>query len=302
MNGTIVVKSNHVIEASYRLSLSEQRLVLMCVQQIKKDRSIAISDRFEIAAHDFADMFEISPKRAYTELQEVADRLYDRSVTVHNPDPENPRIATTKTRWISSVDYIPGEGRIAITFAAKMIPYIAMLEGGFTRYSLEYIAGMNSVYGIRFYEFFKCWLFGASKNTKEISMIDLKDKLELSGKYPSIKDFKLNVLDKAIDDINEHSDLYAKYENKKTGRKITHFVFEFGLKVKEKASEPTKKGALLAETVVNAEPAPANNRAEMERALEDLLGMQNLAKMAGKPLAEMATPHQMEKYRQYKLI
>jgi hypothetical protein len=49
------------------------------------------------------------------------------------------------------------------------------------------------------------------------------------------------------------------------------------------------------------EEAP-NNEAEIRAAIEDLLGMQNLAKMEDKPLAEMATPQQMEKYRKYRLI
>ena len=236
----LVVKSNQVIEASYKLTLSEQRLILMCVEQIKKGQTVSVSDRFEISASDFADRFGISADRAYSELQSVSDKLYERSVTVHNPDPEDPRIATTRTRWISSIDYMPGEGCLAITFAVRMIPYIAMLEPGFTRYSLQYVANMVSVYGIRFYEFFKCWLFGNTRNTKKISLDELKDKLELTGKYPSIKDFKLKVLDKAMEDINGCSDLGAKYKTLKTGRKITHIEFEFWLK-EDKKPEPKKK-------------------------------------------------------------
>lgn len=235
MSKKLVVKSNRIIEASYKLTLSEQRLILMCVEQIKKGQAVSITDRFEIAAADFADRFDISTNRAYSELQSIADRLYERSVTVHNPDPEDPRIATTKTRWISSIDYIPGEGCLAITFAVKMIPYIAMLEPGFTRYSLQHVANMVSVYGIRFYEFFKCWLFGSTRGTKKISLDDLKDTLELTGKYPSIKDFKLKVLDKAMQDINECSDLGAKYKTLKTGRKITHIEFEFWVRKKPPA-------------------------------------------------------------------
>lgn len=245
MVGKLVVKSNHVIEASYKLTLSEQRLILMCVEQIKKGQAVSVSDRFEISASDFADKFEISADRAYSELQSVADKLYERSVTVHNPDPEDPRIATTKTRWISSIDYIPGEGCVVITFAARMIPYITMLEPGFTRYSLQYVANMVSVYGIRFYEFFKCWMFGDNRNTKIISLDELKGKLELTGKYPSIKDFKLKVLDKAMEDINKCSDLGAEYTTSKTGRKITHIKFEFWLKEKQKPELQQKKAGLV---------------------------------------------------------
>lgn len=242
MSKQLVVKSNYAIEASYKLTLNEQRLILLCVEQVKKGRAVGVSDRFEITASNFADLFEISADRAYSELMEVADKLYERSVTVHQPDPDNPRIATTKTRWISGIDYIPGEGCIAIRFAAQMIPYISMLEGGFTRYNLQYIAKMKSVYGIRFYEFFKCWLFGSSRNTKKISLDELKSTLELGGKYPAIKDFKLHVLDKAMRDINKCSDLRAKYTTIKTGRKVTHFEFEFWVR-EQKKTEPTGSSA-----------------------------------------------------------
>ena len=52
---------------------------------------------------DFADMFEISADRAYSELIEVAEKLYERSVTVHRPDPDDPRIATTKNHTIKTI-------------------------------------------------------------------------------------------------------------------------------------------------------------------------------------------------------
>ncbi|WP_299076231.1 RepB family plasmid replication initiator protein [uncultured Paraglaciecola sp.] len=226
MSKELVVKSNYVIEASYKLTLNEQRLILLCVRQIKKGQKIDADSKFDISAADFADMFEISVDRAYSELQTVSDKLYDRSVTIQQPDPDSPNITATKTRWISAIDYIPKEGRISIYFASKMVPYISMLEGGFTRYNLINIAGMVSIYGVRFYEFFKCWQFSNS-NTKKIELNALKEKLELTGKYSSIKDFKLKVLDKAMTDINKHSDLIASYKTIKTGRKITHVTFDF---------------------------------------------------------------------------
>ena len=227
MSNELVVKSNHVIEASYKLTLNEQRLILLCVRQIKKGQKITADSRFDISAADFADMFEISADRAYSELQAVTDKLYERSVTIQQPDPERPNVAATKTRWVSAIDYMPNEGRVSIYFAVRMVPYISMLEGGFTRYNLQNISGMSSVYGIRFYEFFKSWSFGGVYNTKKIALEELKEKLELTGKYSSIKDFKLYVLDKAIDDINKHSDLIATYKTIKTGRKITHLEFGF---------------------------------------------------------------------------
>ena len=307
----LIVKSNHVIEASYRLTLQEQRVVLMCIAQIKKGHKVDSTTPFVITASDFSDMFSVSLTGAYSELKTVADRLFERAITVYQPDPDEPKLEFTKTRWITAIDYIPSAGKVRVYFSHKLIPYISMLEGGFTRYNMEYIAKMNSVYGIRFYELMKSWLFGEPRKTKTVEIDEIKELLALKDEkgnyqYPSIKDFKLRVLDKAMEDINTHSDLNASYEDNKTGRKITHFTFTFGLKIKEQGAvqEPAKpkpepEEAPKAARTRKEEP---NNQDEIRAAINDLLAMQNMAKMAGKPLAEMATPKQMETYRKYKLI
>ena len=306
-----VYKSNHVIEASYRLTLSEQRLVLMCIQRIKKGQVVTAETPFEITAANFSDMFSVTIDRAYVALQEVADKLYDRSITIHQPDPSRPALSKTTTRWISQKDYFDKEGRVCIYFSPKVIKYISLLEGNFTRYNLEHIAGMTSVYGIRFYELMRSWLFGEPRKTKTVEINEIKELLALKDEngnyqYPSIKDFKLRVLDKAMDDINGHSDLTASYEDKKTGRKITHFTFTFGLKVKDqgKAKEPEqpKTEDQKAPKQPRKRKESIDNKEEIKATINDLLAMQNMAKMAGKPLAEMATPQQMEKYQKYNLI
>lgn len=267
MSKELVVKSNHIMEASYRLTLSEQRLILLCVRQIKKGQSVDKSDSFEVSATDFADMFEISLDRAYSELQAVADRLYERSVTVQQPDPENPRIAATKTRWVSAISYIPSEGRVALSFASKMLPYISMLESGFTRYNLEHIADMSSVYGIRFYEFFKCWLFGSSSGQKRISLEELKDKLDLTDKYPSIKDFKLKVLDRGMSDINQYSDLKASYKTIRTGRKITHVEFSFALREQPAAKAGREKNGVVDDETIRQQARPGETWEQVRQRL-----------------------------------
>ena len=71
---------------------------------------------------------------------------------------------------------------------------------------------------------------------------ELKETLELTGKYSSIRDFKLKVLDKAMTDINTSSDLGAKYKAVKTGRKITHIEFNFWVKDKKQARQQSKEG------------------------------------------------------------
>jgi plasmid replication initiation protein len=238
MKNGMVVKANKVVEASYRLSLNEQRLILNCIRQIKKGQEITPQTKFIIPALEFGDMYNIPSKHVYAELQKAAERLHERFVTIANPDPDDPSVAYTRTHWISSIDYKPQEGQLVLRFAYRIIPYIAMLESEFTRYNLEAVADMESIYGIRFYELFKCWMYSRTGGEKEIALEELKSILELKGCYASIKDFKLRVIEPAMRDINNHSDLQASYTQRKQGRRVSHLIFSFNYKPDQ---QPPKK-------------------------------------------------------------
>lgn len=268
-----IVKSNHVIEASYRLSLNEQRLILLCIQQIKRGQAITPTTGFNILAKDLIDAFGVSSKNAYSDLKEVADILFNRFLTIYKPDPEEPKLESTRTRWITAIDYIPTEGRLKLYFAPKVIPYISLLESGFTRYNLEYIAPMTSVYGVRFYELFKCWLMGDKSKVKSISLDELKGLLDVKAQYPSIKDFKFYVLDRGLEDVNQHTDLLVSYENTRTGRKITGLDFTISVKQKQpKTAEPKPSKATKPESPKTSEflsLEETKSRLEGARALAD---------------------------------
>ena len=275
MNSVTVVKSNDIIDASYRLTLNEQRLVLMCIAQIKKGQSITHDNKFLVSADEYAETFKLPLNNAYKELQIVADRLYERSATINKPDPENPEITHLKTRWINSIAYLSGKGELILSFSPDMIPYISMLEGRFTRYSIHSITGMTSIYGMRFYELMKKWMTesGNGASHKEVSIDELKNILDLKGKYKAIKDFKVKVLQPAIKDINLCSDLRASYTQRKTGRRVTHLIFHFQLdeqlkmSLKSRESTPKKltnayveKHALPGETYAQAKQRLSQTR------------------------------------------
>jgi plasmid replication initiation protein len=252
----VVAKSNKVIESSYRLTLNEQRFVLACIAKIKKGRAVSVEDRFEVSAAEFATVFDMTVDQAYRELQEVAERLYARSVTIQNPDPNDPRITHMKTRWISSIAYIPQHGALVLRFAKDIIPFISLLEGSFKPYLLESVAGMSSIYGIRFYELLMQW---ESKGEREIALDELKRMLELEGQYAAIKDFKLRVLEPAMRDINEHSDLEASYTQRKAGRVVTHLIFKF----QPKAGKRDKKAVVkITKAEIERQARPGESYAE----------------------------------------
>ena len=266
MNELTVVKSNDLIDASYRLTLNEQRLVLMCIGEIKRSQLVTDHSKFRVSAAAFAEAFSLPLKTAYKELQQVAEKLYERSINIKNPFPDDPKITHIKTRWVSSITYLTGNGEIILCFAQDVIPYISMLEGRFTRYSLHAITGMKSTYGMRFYELIRKWMSASYElqYTKEISLDDLKERLELTDKYKAIKDFKLKVLEPAMKDINTYSDIKARYTQQKTGRRVSHLIFYFKPNDQLKLQLPTGPAKKITKAYIekNAYPGETYEQAK----------------------------------------
>lgn len=309
-----IVKSNHIIKAAYRLSLNEQRLILLCIEQIRKGQAVSKQDVFTVTAAEITEAFSISIDRAYTVLQEVADRLYERSLLIYQEDSETSQ-NYTKTRWISAIDYIRSESKIRLYFAPKVIPYISLLESGFTRYNLEYIAPMTSAYGIRFYELLKFWLMGNSEKVKNIDLDELKELLGIEGLYSSIKDFKVYVIDRGLVDVNEHTDLNVSYANKKTGRKVTGLEFTITQKWSKPANSQlgTHKEALSLPIVTSkpdAKPTPITSKAEdkasplysLEETRSRLKGAKDLANAVGATIETYLTEKDRSSIAHYKLV
>ena len=235
VNNLAVYKSNAVVNAAYQLTLNEQRVVLASIGLVDPRKELLDTDRFELSAKDFAVMFEVSEKNAYKALIEVTERLFNRYVTIDRPFSDKPHITRLKTRWISSICYMDTEGKVALRFAPDLIPYLSQLKGSFTRYELKHIGNMTSVYGIRLYELLMQW---KSTGKREIEIDWLKRQFEIE--YPAMCDLKKRVIDPAVKDINEHSNFSVEWEQRKTGRKVTHLIFTFEEK---KQPEPEAKPA-----------------------------------------------------------
>ncbi len=235
----LVAKSNKLIEASYRLDLVEQRIILFAITEARKTgKGLNATDFVTIAAKDYAEHFGADEKSAYAQLKKAAETLFSRHVVIRDIHPETGQERVTKVRWLSAASYIDGAGAIQLQFAGAMVPYITRLEAEFTRYKLEKIAGMSSAYAIRLYELLIQW---GSIGQREIELEWLKKTLMADKDYPRLFDFKKRVIDVALAQINQYSDLNASYSQRKTGRTVTHFTFTFSPKEEAKRDRPKKK-------------------------------------------------------------
>ena len=229
LNKNHVVKSNQVIEASYQLSAVEQRIVLAAISRIPKNQPITDDELYPVSVDELKQL-GVHEKTAYRDLKEGITRLYERSINLSIDD------KSIKMRWVQEIQFLDSQSVIGIRFSKPILPFISNLSREFTKYALSDIAGINSGYGIRIYELLVQY---RQIGKREISVESLRTMLELGKKYPLFADFKKRVIDTAIDQINEYSPLKVTYEQKKTGRKVTHIIFSF--KEKSKSITHTSK-------------------------------------------------------------
>ncbi|ENV48958.1 hypothetical protein P255_02676 [Acinetobacter brisouii CIP 110357] len=225
----VIYKDNNLIEASYALSLSEQRLILIAIIAARDiEQDLTADTMLTIHASEYMKHFNLERQSAYEALQAACDNLFERKLTYKAIDPQTGKLAVYKSRWVSKVGYVKEAACAQLVFAPDILQLFVKLEEKFTRYELKQISQLSSVYAIRLYELLIRW---RGKGKLYISVSQLREKLGLlENEYQVMGDFKKRVLTVAIDQINKFTDIDVSYTQKKEGRTITHIEFSFDLK------------------------------------------------------------------------
>ena len=227
-----IKKSNALVEAGYRLTLGEHRVILAC---IAKSQTQTLDDQtlYEVDALSVVDLVGVTRQTAYEELKDAADRLFNRQITVpYDQAGETPAIR--RFRWVQQIEYVETLGLVRFQFTSALIPYLSELKERFTVYPINDVVKMTSIHAIRLYELLVQW---RSTGKREIEIAWLKKTFQIADSYKSISDLKRWVIAPAIEQINLHSPINVDWKQKKTGRSVTHLVFEFSPKnpLKQKA-------------------------------------------------------------------
>lgn len=215
MEHKIIRKSNFLIEASYRLSLIEQRIVLFLASMIKlEDQEFK---PYPLSIKDFADFLGIKNKNNYSQLKNATKKLLDRSFSIKRPG------STLQTNWVSSVEYLDGKGLVELSFDPKLKPYLLQLKERFTSYKLKEVIQLKSAFSIRFYELLK-QVEKLQERTFEIE--DLRAKLGIKPtQYKLYSNLKARVILVAQKELAEKTDISFEFEELKTGRSVTKLRF-----------------------------------------------------------------------------
>lgn len=212
-------------------------------------------------------------------LKEVCKHLIQRSVVIEGENGERIYYAL-----FGRIRYQPRDG-LRIKFNDDMRPLILdILESGYsyTKVSMKQIFQLSSAYAMRLLELMLQYrgMMRDKKIVRQMALDELRFRLDVQeGTYPAIKDFKRRVLDAPIREINEKTQYRISYENVKTGRKVTGFIFTMDCSNVVPESEvqddvalemmPSKKdGHGLSEMAINKLTTLCGSNAEFKRRME----------------------------------
>ena len=229
-----VVLHNNLVEARYRLTLQEKRVVLWLASQVTpfdedfKEHSLSIKD--------FSELTNTQGENLYTRLQSVTRRLMQRIITIR-PIGEKRLI---QVAWLGAADYKIDKGIISLSFHPHLKPFFLQLKRNFTKINIVDIMGLQSIYSIRIYELLKQKEY---VGMRIITIDEIRDYCGISKeKYKQINDLRRKVLEVAKIDINEKTDIEITYTMIKEGRKYVSVSFDIkNKKTIKKFSETLKK-------------------------------------------------------------
>lgn len=236
MSDLEVVKKNTLNECMHNLTLVEMRLMQLAIVDFRNKIQFSDEAVVEIHASVYAETFNVTRQTAHEAILEAEKTLFQRQFTFINDEGR-----TVKSRWIAHVEY--ADNSIKLGLSMPVIDAISRIDGKetpFTRYHIEQTHTLNSRYSLRLYELVVQYLKMGKTPIFELKKFRFQMGL-LPENYKEMKNFKKYVLDLAVNEINEKTNITINYEQKKKGRIITGFIFLVDEKRKEKDITPKLK-------------------------------------------------------------
>lgn len=135
--------------------------------------------------------------------------------------------------------YKQGEALIYYQLNESLKPYLLGLKKNFTQIPLQHILPIRSGYAIRIYQMLLSEL-KQNRNEIEMDLLYLQDVLCVPKSMYVWKDFKNNVLEPSLKEINATTDIVADYRPLKQRQKIVKLAFEICYKDLQRRKDQAK--------------------------------------------------------------
>lgn len=256
--GIVRAKSDFWRTARYGLTLQEHRVIYFVILAGQQNKTPF--EPVDIAVKDFMEICELRGGSAYHEMKKLTQKIVSRTVEIVYKDDKGQHIL--QAPWLTSVFYHVREGIVSIAPNKELQPFF---EGRpFSEMEYYYLVKFSSQYSERLYEVLKSL---DNKPMPDFKIDDLKLLLGLKpDMYPNYANFRKRVLEPAIHDINEFTDLDVSIAEKRGYRnKIEYILFPMAKKNVPKLSKRMLEGAY-------SMPSPPLSEVEQLNLMGKLLG------------------------------
>lgn len=263
----LVTKSNQLVEACYRLDLVELRIIMMAIHIGRTNDLLTggpdrvLCDPIRIDASLFTQHFPMHEESIYKQLKAGVKSLLRKPLST--VEPINGRPCPVDIPWFSKAAYIASEAAIEVEFNHHVLPYISRLSSEFTEYRLAKIGRLSSAHAVRVYEMLAQYL---NLGKREIDLDRLRKTLMIEGEYKVVADLRKRVIDPAVKQINDSTDLQVSYVQKKRGHVITSFLFTIQMK---DADKPKTKLPKIDEAMIAATARPGETHDDAYHRIRD---------------------------------
>lgn len=232
----VVVQSNYLVEAHYRLTLQEKRLILWLIKEIGREDTDF--KKYKLTITEFSQMMELNPKTQYKEMKKVTKALIIRPIEIDNPETKE----TMQMSWLCFARWEPKKGICSLEFHPELKPYLLQLKSHFTKIGFADFLGLKSVYSVRIFELLAQYELIGKRRT---SIENIRSWCSIGrDEYQLYAHLKSRVINKSKTEINTKTDYEVDYTEIKESRKV--IALEWTIKKKSPLKkEPSEKVSIL---------------------------------------------------------
>lgn len=249
MQGYVVVKDNNFIKRSlYNLGVMEQR-VLACAFSMCDSRMVLGENELpkcEMSLNAFCELCNIERRGAVKYLKTVLEKLKKETYWIQKDDG-----ALRLFSWIHTAEINPETDNIVVWLSLDVKPFLFNLNADFTEYKLPMILRFKNKYSNLVFDLINVDMGRKSFNYKgtncyrggsyQISVDEMKMRVQVKkGEenemiYPNIRfvDLKRKVIEPAVKDINEFTDIIVDIEYVMKKNKTESIIFNYRRKTEE---------------------------------------------------------------------
>jgi len=275
-NGVIRAKSDFFRTARYGLTLQEHRIIYYAI--LKGQQDGIPFEPVTISITEFKELCGLKGKAYYGIIREMSKKMSTRVVEAVYKDGDGYHLL--QAPWLVGITYHTKNGTVTIEPNKKLQPFF---EGKpFTETEYYFLIKFTSQYAERLYELVKSHSY--AKPIMDFDIADLRKRLGVGeNQYTNYNMLKARVLEPAIKDVNEFTDLDVTLKEKHGRYNKVETVYFAVTK---------KKVPKLAERVEDGEFKPPLSEQEQELMMKGLLGEDSMQPLLHDSNGELPLPGQ----------